>query len=108
MNAPEGMVVGYKDRNSLNLSKSNLLLQSKQERAQRKKGNANTSSLYRGVYLGKPGAPKPWQAYIKYGGKSHTLGMFRTEQEAAAAWNAKAYEVYGANTYQNEIRLSKA
>jgi hypothetical protein len=102
-NAPDDMVVGYKDRNPLNLTKSNLLLQTKQARAQRKQGNSNTSSEYRGVYLSNKIASKPWQAYIKYEDKVHYIGVFRTEREAAVAWNLKAREVYGLDCYQNAI-----
>ena len=38
---------------------------------------------YFGVYLNKPDQPKPYQAQVRRGGKTVSLGMFATAKEAA-------------------------
>jgi hypothetical protein len=44
---------------------------------------ADNSSGYFGVYLAKPGQPKPYQAQVTRGGNHVHLGMFATAEEAA-------------------------
>jgi NADH:ubiquinone oxidoreductase subunit D len=44
---------------------------------------AESSSGYFGVYLTKPGRPKPYQARVTRGGKKVSLGCFATAEEAA-------------------------
>jgi hypothetical protein len=61
-------------------------------------------SKYRGVSLDKkPNLLKPWWAYITVNGKQKYLGNFRTEREAALAYNASAKEFFGAEAFQNII-----
>ena len=44
---------------------------------------AENKTGYFGVYLDKPGQPKPYQAQVRRGGKQVTLGCFATAEEAA-------------------------
>jgi len=44
---------------------------------------AENSTGYFGVYLAKPGYPKPYQARMERGGKKVYLGSFITAEEAA-------------------------
>ena len=44
---------------------------------------AENSTGYFGVYLKKPGQPKPYQAQVKRGGMHVHLGYFATAEEAA-------------------------
>jgi len=44
---------------------------------------AENKTGYFGVYLHKPGQPKPYQAQVKRGGKMVCLGCFATAEEAA-------------------------
>ena len=44
---------------------------------------ADNTTGYFGVYLDKPGKPKPYQARVRRGGKMVSLGMFATAEEAA-------------------------
>ena len=41
------------------------------------------STGYLGVYVNKPGQPKPYQADVTRGGTKVYLGMFATAEEAA-------------------------
>ena len=44
---------------------------------------AENSTGYFGVYVNKPGRPKPYQAEVRRGGKNVHLGCFATAAEAA-------------------------
>ena len=44
---------------------------------------ADNKAGYFGVYLNKPGLPKPYQAQVRRGGKEVSLGYFATAEEAA-------------------------
>ena len=44
---------------------------------------ADNKAGYFGVYLNKPGKPKPYQARVKRGGKDVYLGQFATAEAAA-------------------------
>ena len=44
---------------------------------------ADNKTGYFGVYLAKPGQPKPYEAQVSRGGKKVSLGCFATAEEAA-------------------------
>ena len=44
---------------------------------------AENTAGYFGVYLHKPGQPKPYKALVRRGGKQVYLGYFATAEEAA-------------------------
>ena len=44
---------------------------------------ADNTTGYYGVSLVKPGRPKPYQARVRHGGRSVSLGLFATVEEAA-------------------------
>ena len=44
---------------------------------------AENKTGYLGVYLNKPGQPKPYTARVRRGGKEVHLGSFTTAEEAA-------------------------
>jgi group I intron endonuclease len=67
------------------------------------KTNGKTTSKYVGVYQDKKGV---WIANIKYKGKSTYIGRYKTEIEAAIAYNLKAIELYGPDTRINIIEES--
>lgn len=59
----------------------------------------NKSSKYRGVYM-KRNYP---HVQIQIGSKVYRLGRFKTEDDAARAYNAKAIELFGENAKLNNI-----
>jgi hypothetical protein len=63
---------------------------------------AGSSSQYLGVY--KSGrANKPWAASIKPDHKTVGLGRFRTEREAALAYNQAALSYFGEHASLNDV-----
>jgi hypothetical protein len=62
---------------------------------------ANASSKYRGVsrYAGKNG----WRAALGYRGRRYYLGIFETQEEAAAAYNRAALRIIGSHAVLNQI-----
>ena len=60
-----------------------------------------TSSIYKGVTWSK--SDKKWQAYIQISGKLKYLGSFKSETDAAKAYNDVAIEFFGEFANINEI-----
>lgn len=92
MNAPEGLDVDHKDGNGLNCKKSNLRLCTHAENQHNySKTSRKTSSQYKGVHLSSRG----WTSRIKNNGKIIHLGHFKSEREAAIAYDQAALEKFG-------------
>lgn len=98
LGAEGNAVIHYKDKNPLNLRRSNIELISHQKAhfKQKKQKTANgeiPTSIYKGVSWNK--FAKKWSAYIKEDeGKKH-LGYFFREEDAARAYNDAAIETFG-------------
>lgn len=60
-----------------------------------------TSSRYKGVVWHRRVAK--WQASIKLDGRFIYLGVFTSEEEAALAYNAAAFEAWGEYAWLNEV-----
>lgn len=62
------------------------------------------TSRYRGVSRGIDANGEPrWKAFIGVKQHTHWLGTFKTENEAAQAFNTASFEHHGAKGFQNEI-----
>ena len=86
----------------LDYRKSNLLVCSMKERQRMLPKRADkSSSIYKGVSFVK--SKKIWRARIEKNGKSHYLGDYAREEQAAAAYNKAAREMFGEIAYQNQI-----
>ena len=90
MNCPDGLQVDHKDHNGLNNQKSNLRICTKQQNRFNSQKEINCSSKYKGVSISK-GFIK---ASIGGGGKLINLGYFKTEIEAAKAYDKEALRIY--------------
>lgn len=104
MNPPKGKQV-YPRRfvEGLDYRKDNLIVCTVQERQRMlPKRRSTTSSEYRGVSFSK--TDKRWRAGIEVNGKSLNLGHFKTEAEAALAYNKAAKQYFGESAYQNLIK----
>ena len=63
--------------------------------------NVIKTSKYIGVCTNTNNRLKPWRAQISHKNKQHWIGNFKTEVEAAAAYDEKAIELYGENAKVN-------
>jgi hypothetical protein len=101
----------YKNKNPLDLRKENLYFGRAPEKNHRRKKQktqqgVKCSSRYKGVSK-KIGHPiKKWSANIGKEGVVYHLGYFKTQWEAAKAYNTKAKELYGEHAYQNKPERS--
>ncbi|HMN67144.1 MAG TPA: AP2 domain-containing protein [Bdellovibrionales bacterium] len=102
MDPPKGKQVYPRRFNEgLDYRKWNLIVCTLQERQRLlPKKRVKTSSAYRGVSYSK--AHKKWRAGIEVKGQSINLGVFKTEDQAAQAYNAAAKEHFGDMAYQNQ------
>ena len=86
-------LVDHKDRNGLNNRRDNLRPANRSLNAVNSKIKVGKTSQYRGVLWDV--SRKKWAAYMRIGGKVKNLGRFKTEQEAAEAYQKAASPTYG-------------
>lgn len=100
LNAPRGTEVDHKDGNGLDCRKQNLRLVShKQNMWNSRKRSKPASSKYKGVaWYTRHGK---WRARIMTNGKDLFLGYFKTEEEAARAYDVAASEHRGSSAKLN-------
>lgn len=104
VNCPDNMVVDHINGNTLDNRKSNLRICTKlQNQYNQKKHKGKRHSKYKGVTYRKELISKPWEAFIYPNGKHIRLGYFKTELEAAEAYNKAAVEYYGKYAKLNKI-----
>lgn len=106
---PQGMEVDHINRIKTDNRLCNLRYVTRQINAQnqRKPGRRKTShqpwSRFKGVHYLSSGVRNRWRAMIVRGGKPTIIGCFKTEEEAACAYDAAAIEVYGPSATTNTI-----
>lgn len=107
MNAPQGVEVDHINRDPLDNRRENLRL------ATRSQNNTNRDvcgkSGYKGVYLiDYKNKTNPWLACLWRGNKRSYLGVFKTKEEAAAAYNRAAIKEFGEFACLNKLPLPPA
>lgn len=86
--------VDHRDTNGLNNQRDNLRGCGRNEnRYNSRKTTRACTSRFKGVSWNK--FDKKWTAMIGFQGKSHYLGQFTDEVEAAKAYNAAAVRMFG-------------
>lgn len=97
MNAENGAHVDHKFGDKLDNRKSKLrLCNQHNNQGNRRRRNSNNTSGYRGVQYSKDAWRKSkWKAVIKVNYKSMHLGYFKTQEEAAKAYNEAAKKHFG-------------
>ena len=89
------------DHNGLNNQRSNLRKCTPSQNIINIEKRAGTTSKFRGVCY-YPNRDK-FMAYISKDSRRHYLGWFHSEQDAAAAYNAKARELHGEFATMNDL-----
>lgn len=103
LDAKDNEWVDHKNHNLLDNRKENLRICNNQQNQFNKLKNKNASSIYKGVRK----IPESYQASIKFNGKTYHLGTFKTEKEAAEAYNKKTQELFGEFALLNIIKYEK-
>ena len=99
MNAKPGEIVDHKDHNPRNNRKSNLALGTQSENLHNKKSRG--TSRFKGVWYRKD--RNCFAASISVNDRTRHLGRFKTEEDAARAYNEAAIEIYGDRAVLNEV-----
>lgn len=98
---PEGMVIDHINRDTRDNRKANLRLVTQVENARNISPQKNNTSGYRGVWYRKD--LRKWQADIKVNYQKLYLGIYKTREEAAIAYNKAAIEYFGEYAVLNDI-----
>lgn len=98
---PDGLMVDHINHDTLDNRKQNLRVCTNQENQFNKKAKVTAKTNYKGVYFFR--RTSRWYAQICLNGKNKHLGYYKTELEAAVAYNNAANRHYGAFSYLNPV-----
>lgn len=93
INTPDGFIVDHIDHNGLNCQKKNMRICTKTQNGKNRSGWG--LSKYLGVSVVKHKTCIRWEAKIYSEGKRNYLGSFKSENEAALAYNNAAKKIHG-------------
>lgn len=96
--------IDHINRNGLCNERHNLRTCTVQQNCMNRGPKPNSSSVYKGVFRYRDRHGIKWRARIQYNGKNIHLGYYKSEDEAAIAYNVKAYELFGEFAYLNNIK----
>ena len=95
MGAPADRQVDHVNGDTLDNRRENLRICTARQNQANKRPSRYATSTYKGVSKIRTSRRNPWKADITIHGKSHYIGIFPTEVEAARAYDAVARTVHG-------------
>lgn len=95
MNAPLGVIVDHINGNGLDNRRENLRLCTNAQNLMNRGAQRNNTTGYKGVTWDRREKVKKYCAQIKFHKKTLRLGYFKTPEEAARVYDAKARELFG-------------
>lgn len=97
--------IDHRNGNGLDNRRANLRPVDYEQNQQNARKRGFASSRFKGVAFHR--AAGRWEAYIQKHGRKQHLGLFDTEEDAAAAYNAEASETFGEFAWLNgEVRYA--
>jgi HNH endonuclease/AP2 domain len=105
LDAPKGLIVDHIDLNGLNNQRANLRLASRKENAHNRGNQRNSKTGLKGVSKAQKGVG--WTARIRANEKYIYLGVFKTSELAAAAYDKAAKKLHGNFARTNEMAKGK-
>jgi hypothetical protein len=96
-----GQFVDHKDGDGLNNARSNIRLCCSSENSRNSRKIKHKTSIYKGVHFNKEDGK--WMCQIQLNGRRSTVGRYKTQEEAALAYNAIAKSEYGKYARLNVI-----
>jgi hypothetical protein len=91
--APESMQVDHINHDKLDNRRENLRVCTNSQNQMNLQKRPGTLSEFKGVTYER--LRRKWKARIKAGGRGIHLGYYRTQEEAATAYNAAATKAFG-------------
>jgi hypothetical protein len=101
LQAPVGLVVDHISGDTLDNRRSNLRLCTLSQNSRNKRKKKGASSRYKGVTFHKQSGK--WFAALKSSGRNINLGLFKTQEEAAIAYDNAAKIYFGDFARTNEM-----
>lgn len=101
LNAPNGLQVDHKNHDTLDNRRANLRLATMGQNQANQRPQIARTSVFKGVSYCK--LSHQWRAFIKANGKRRSLGHYRTEHDAALAYNRAASELFGEYAFLNSV-----
>jgi len=90
--APPGYVIDHVNGNPLDNRRVNLRVATVSQNAKNRRAQRGSFGRYKGVHAHNNGW---WRAVIWSDGKRHSIGVYRTREEAAAAYDEAAIQLHG-------------
>jgi hypothetical protein len=91
--------VDHKNHDGLDNRRCNLRIGTNQQNQANSRPRSGASSMYKGVSWDR--RQRRWIAVITFSGKSHYLGSFHDEREAAEAYDGAALSLFGSRALLN-------
>ena len=103
LNAPDGLEVDHINGNRLDNRRCNLRLVTRSQNQINRARPIDSKSKYKGVSYDWIRRIPAWKALIRVDGKVVRIGLFKTEREAALAYNEAAKKYHGEFARLNDV-----